>query len=261
MVVLTLLACWRQSTEPTVPHLSFPTAADALRYVVRSEPKVLGVGEFHSRENGPQVRSALSYFTDELLPVLAPRTTDLVIETWVLDGTCGAEEKNVEVTLDVELDRPEATKDEIVLLAERARTLGVQPHALTLSCADYASVLDENGALLDGELLEMLTVKQRELAMEALGIEPAVLVLYSGAVHNDIWPSEALLSYSYGPPLRAAAGERYVALDLYVPELVSGIAGLEVEPWFPLLAAAGSESVMLFERGPGSWILFLPATR
>src|SRR5262245_60025924 len=74
------------------PHAVYATARAALEAVLaKSRPVVLGVGEVHVLTGGPKVRSALARFTEDL-DVLKASATDLVVETWVTDGRCGAAE-------------------------------------------------------------------------------------------------------------------------------------------------------------------------
>jgi len=55
-----------------------------------------------------------------------------------------------------------------------------------------------------------------------------------------------------------ATGGRFVEVDLYLPELIDGQALYEAEPWYPLLAQAPPDKVLLIERAPHSWLAILP---
>ena len=81
------------------------------------------------------------------------------------------------------------------------------------------------------------------------------MVLYGGAVHNDLFPAAALATYAYGPDTRKKAGADYVELDLYQPELLTPT--LTEAVWAPLLAATGPDRVVLYERAPQSFVLLL----
>lgn len=239
--------------DPTLPpHRLYHTAKDALLVALASRPRVLGVGELHETGDVPVARSAMRVFTEELLPVLAPSATDLVLETWRLDGRCGPEEQSVATGVDEQTDRPPEVKDELTLLVEAAVAAQVRPHDLRFTCDEYAGLLD-HGELVTGRLLRLLTVKLGDYAQQALATPGATLVLYGGAVHNDLFPTADLADYSYGAALADAP---YVELDLYPPELVRGAL---VEPaWAPLLAATGPDHVVLYRRSPKSFVLLLP---
>jgi hypothetical protein len=50
-------------------------------------------------------------------------------------------------------------------------------------------------------------------------------------------------------------------LDLVVPEIVAPIKLLWREPWFPLVDKAAQDRVLVYERGPSSYVMILPARR
>lgn len=256
-----LLAC---ATAPPAPpeaplpeHVVFPSTEAALSAVIASAPRVLGVGEIHSSADGPGGASTISRFTDRMLPVLAPTTTDLVIETWVLESACGEAAAAVVAQVQEETKRPEEVKSEIVLLAEKAAALGVRPHDLTLSCAEYDGLRTADGEIAYDALLALLTAKLQDFALRGLQTEDARLVLYGGAVHNDLFPNEALASFSYGAAARAAGGDAYVELDLYGPEQLAAAPALIQDAWAPLLGAVGPDRALLYQRGPGSYVLLM----
>ena len=244
---------------PLPPHTVFPSAGEALKDILAGNPSVIGVGEVHASTDRPGIPSTISRFTEELLPILAPRTTDLVIETWRMESACGAPAEQVVSQVEVETKRPEETKDEIVVLAEKAAALGVRPHDLPVSCAEYPTLLDEQGEVAYDRLLRLLTLKLGAFADAGLDTADASMVLYGGAMHNDVSPGEDLRDYSYGVEARARGGARYVELDLYQPELLVGRETLLEEAWTPLLErAVGPDHAVLYERAPGSYVLFLP---
>jgi hypothetical protein len=232
---------------------------DLLEVIGDASPRILGVGELHATVDRPGELAAIDWFTDGLLPLLAPSATDLVIETWVFPGDCGAAEQVVAERLPEETRRPPETEDAIARLARRARELGVTPHALELSCDDYAAVVDAQGQVVYDRLLAVMTQKLRELALQGLATPDARVILYGGAVHNDLHPREALAAYSYVPAVAERDPAAYLELDLYPPAAAAAQAGFAEEPWFPLVAGAtGPDRIVLFEREPRSMIALLP---
>ncbi|MSQ00643.1 MAG: hypothetical protein EXR71_01975 [Myxococcales bacterium] len=237
---------------PLPPHQVFPSVAEALQVVLASNPRILGVGELHSTTGGPAVRTTLSRFTTDIFPVLAPHTTDLILETWRIDGRCGEVAESVASQVEVQTERAPAVKSDLVVLVEAAVAADVRPHDLALTCAEHAGLLDAAGDVQFGPLLSLLTVKLQEFALLAVTTPNTTMVLYGGAIHNDIYPSPETAQYAYGP----AAGATYVELDLYQPELVKGVM-LEPE-WAELLPLAGPDKVVLYQRGARSWVMLLP---
>ena len=245
--------------DPALPrHWVEPTAAAAMaRLLEQVTPKVLGVGEVHLIAGGPRVRSALARFTDDMLAGLGGRATDLVVETWVTDGACGAAEKQVTSDVKATTERPPETETEITRLLRRARELRMKPRVMTMSCKQYKELRSKSGEVDYDRLLQLIGAELHRNVRAVLDGNPGAAVLvYGGSLHNDRAPNEGVAAYSYGLALAGELGAGYVELDLYVPELVESDELLRAEPWFPLLARAAGK-VVLVERGPGSYILLL----
>lgn len=265
------------AATPAVRHRVFPGAAAALAEVLADDPRVIGFGEYHQTTATLHVPSALHRFTGEMLDVLGASVSDLIVETWVEDGACGKQEQQVGADVRETTERPPETGNEVLALAERARGQGIQPHALKLDCADYATLIGDGGDVDYEQLLALITRELRATTARVLahrdqqrahpgdaGMPGARrrIAVYGGSLHNDIYPHEALAMYSYAADIQQRTEGRYVEVDLYVPELIEGNELLAKEPWYPLLARqAGPDRVILIERGPGSYILILPRSR
>ena len=98
---------------------------------------VIAFGELHQTRATAKVRSAISRFTDEILPVVAPHASHLIVETWITRGTCGEAEARVTEEVARTTERPVETESEIMKLLRRAKELGVAPHVLDIGCDEY----------------------------------------------------------------------------------------------------------------------------
>ena len=289
--VVRLAAAIATLLAPRPPALEAPVArrhagaGDALAEVIAAgdAPLVLGVGELHQTTGTASVPSSLGRFTRELWPIVAPHTSDLIVETWVTDGACGRAEAATVAGVAATTDRPAATGSEIVTLLRRAKETGVRPHVLHVSCADYQLLSSPSspsssssspsrrgtGAVVDFQRL--LTLIQRQLlatVTRVLAARPAadatkLVVVYGGALHNDLYPDPALASFSYGVPVFRATGGRYRELDLYVPEYLDGNAAMHREPWFPIWqrdARSGlpAGAITVIARSRDSFVLIFP---
>jgi len=247
--------------DPSLPrHWVEPSARAGLaRMLEQVKPRVLGVGEVHLVAGGPQVRSALARFTDDMLAGLDGRATDLVVETWVSGNSCGVVEKQVTADVKATTERPPETETEITRLLRRAGELHMRPHVLTMRCNHYQQVRAKSGEVDYDKLLRLIGDELHRNVRAALeGREGASVIVYGGSLHNDRQPNEGVAAYSYGRKLAAELGDGYVELDLYVPELVADDQLLRAEPWYPLLERfSGPDKVVLIERSPGSYILVL----
>lgn len=252
------------ATDAGLPHHSVhDDLGAAFEHLMRDKPRVLGVGELHLRtdKTGP-MQSALTRFTAEAMPALGPQVSDLVIETWVVDPAC---KTGGEATQRVEsaMKRPESTKNEIGGLIGIIKQNGIKAHVMRLTCDDLNAVAPPAG--VDAE--KLLGVVTRELGRVARSAvryredhaEPRpLIVVYGGALHNDLYPYESTAQWSYAPGVDEATGGRFVEVDLYLPELVEGQPLYEGEHWYPLVAKAPPGKVILVERARHSWLAILP---
>ena len=230
-------------------------------------PRVVAFGEYHETTKNGGVPSALKRFTQQLLPVLQPLTSDLVLETWITEGGCGKEEKAVVKDVEKTTQRPVTTEDELVTLARQAKAGGVQPHILNLSCKDYQELLDGKGQVDYEKMLKFLA-EQLHKKVVTVGKARAdrgvskIVAVYGGALHNDLYPQEELRPFTFGPAADAAAPGRYLEIDLYVPEFITGDESLRSQPFYPLWRTAQRPGkTVVVRRGPRSFILLFPATR
>ena len=241
----------------------FPDLSTAFAEILRDNPRVVGIGELHLRtdKTGPTM-SALARFTAEVMPALGPKVSDLVIETWVVDPTCktgGAATQRVESAM----KRPESTKGEIGGLIGIIRQNGIKAHVMRLTCDDLTAVAPPTG--VDAEkLLGIVTRELGRIAKSAVRyreehaeVRP-LIVVYGGALHNDLYPFESTAHWSYAKGVDEATAGRFVEVDLYLPELIEGQPLYESEDWYPLVARTPPGKVLLVERAPHSWIAVLP---
>jgi hypothetical protein len=240
----------------------FPDAARALAYVLAAEPRVLAVGEAHAQAAG-RGRSTTARFMSDLLPLLAPRASDLVIELWVANGSCGKVERQVEKQQSA-VTEPQAASNqsEFLELGHRAKALGIMPRALVPTCEQYQKIAGA-GANDIAEMLVMLkTVTERDVKELLAQRGPdRLIVAYGGAMHNDLTPREGREEFSFGPALAAATGERYVELDLVTPEQIKDTDAWRALPWYPHYPrGAAGNGAYLYTWAPHAYALLFPKT-
>jgi len=245
-------------------HRAYPDLAAALVATIPATTQVVGIGELHARTDRAQVRSALAHFT-EALPAFGARVSDLIVETWIVDPKCGKQAVQTTAKVEATVKRPAATKSEITLLADAARALKIQPHAMTLACKDYEALTTAKG---EADPIAMLSLTTRELARimtSALRFRAKQpdrrpwIALYGGALHNDRFPAAGVAEWSYAETADLATDGNYVEIDLIVPELAEADSVSNQQPWFPLVAAA--TQVLVYERGERSFVVVLPRDR
>lgn len=243
---------------------AFPDAAAAFDYVLGEAPRVLAVGEAHAQSEaagGVTTASATKRFMDALLPRLAPRASDLVIELWLANGSCGKVEKQVQQQQsDVTAPQAASNQNEFVELGHRAKALGIMPHALVPSCDQYRKIAGAGAADIE-EMLTMIRDVTRRDVEDLLGKRgpERLVVAYGGAMHNDLVPRPGREAFSFGPDLSQSTQGRYVELDLVIPEQIKDSEAWRALPWYGVYSRdkAGSEAY-LYSWAPHAYALLFP---
>jgi hypothetical protein len=236
------------------------SAGAAITTLIPDPGGVVAFGELHQTKATAKVRSAIARFTDEILPVVAPHASHLIVETWITKGTCGETEERVTKEVARTTERPVETESEIMKLLRRAKEMGVAPHVLDVGCEEYG-VLAGAGGTVDYDRLLTITNQHLERAIgQGLLLPRApgrpLVVVYGGALHNDLFPDPTLAKYTFGRHVHAATRGAYREIDLYVPEMVDTTPALHGEPWYRAWKQAGAgDSDVLIERSPRSTIL------
>lgn len=255
-----LVASARKPASAPASMKLFDSPVEALQAVLaRRAPAVLGLGEFHEVEGAPPVRSSLVHFREELLPVLAKVSSDLVLETWVTQGNCGKEEARVVEQVAETTRRPESTETDLVKLIKQARAQGVAPHILEMSCKEYRAILDGTGEVdyekLLGTIARLLEKTVDGVRKERGPKERRAVLVYGGAVHSDLTPSRELRAFSYAPSLQKKTRGGLVSLSLFVPEFIERSEFIKAQRWYQQVAKIPAGKTALIERGPASYVM------
>jgi hypothetical protein len=261
LAIVMLGACTLYDPVDEIPHREYRTARDAVAAILADETsvKVYAIGEYHPTRAAVARQSPLARFTGEIVQLLEPRAQHLIVEAW-LDDTCrsrDAEAIQMQV-LRVTNRTPTQASD---LQALIATSQGMQMHTqgLPMTCIEHSSVLDGRGRVDFLRLLLLVTEKLGDAA-RALISQGRDVIVYGGALHNDLYPQWPLEELSYAKLLDDdLGGGAVLEIDLVVPEIVAPMAMVRREPWFPLLGRAAPDRVVVWARGPGSYVVILPA--
>lgn len=262
LLALLLLASSAEAAPEVVE--TFPDAFAALRDLL-GKRRVIAFGELHEIAGKSDARSSLARFHTELLGPLLPFASDLIVETWVTTGSCGETEKKVVAEVENSTQRPATTENEIITVLKQAKAGGVAPHMLEIDCHDYAALTDAKTGEVDYEKLLSLVTRGLERQMNAaLARSPksdkAVLV-YGGALHNDVFPRRELAAYSFARTMTKRTRGRYLEIDLYVPEYIEHDDRLTAEAWYGRYQRAAQPGrVVRVRRSDDSYIFVFPRT-
>ena len=244
----------------------FDTPEQAFSSVLEKQPLILAVGEAHAQKGSEKVASATRRFTESLLPELRDKASDLVLELWLPDPRCIKQAKRVEARQKpVTEAQAEGTQNEYVVFGKRSEAIGIRPHALRPTCEQYDAII----AAGDSDVGVMLTLVARQTALQAKSLvarnlelkTSKLVVLYGGALHNDLEPRPGRESWSFGPELHALTEGRYVELDLIVPEFIKDTETWRALPWYAHFNPEKDPAkTTLFNPRPGSYVLIFPRT-
>jgi hypothetical protein len=254
-----LAACNVYDPIDEIPHSVHPDTASAMREIIGNTPgtRVYAVGEYHPTRDSVAQHSPLARFTSEIIELLEPRAKHIVVEAW-LDATCGSRD-GVAAQVQRATGRRAAQPSDVTALVEGAESLHIQAHSLPMTCIEQSAMLDVRGRVDFLRLLETITEKLHDVTRQ-LVFDGETVIVYGGALHNDLYPRWPLEDLSYAHGLRAElGGVGVLELDLVVPEIIANMSGVRQEPWFPLIGLASPDRVTVWERGPDSYVVILPA--
>lgn len=253
----------------------YASAEEAFLDVIAQSPQVLAVGEAHAPRNatdggGAKVPSAARRFTEDLLPLLAGRASDLLLESMLAPTGCVAaanEARSKERV--VRSEQAPTNQSEYIAMGERARDFGLVPDMLRPDCADIDAMRgvdagDAIGATL--EIIARLTESQAKALVKRDARSDAdrgkMVVIYGGALHNDLAPRAGAARWSYAGALSAYVQGSFVALDLIVPEFIRDDETWRSLPWWPAYQPdrLGNGSA-LFKTGDRSFVLVFARTQ
>jgi len=241
---------------------AYAKVEDAFAAVLQQDPTVLAIGEGHA-PHGATVASSTKRFTESLLPLLAGRASDLLVELMMPPKGCAKQAETMQtVQKPVVTQQAETNQNEYVLMGEAARKLGIVPDLLRPSCDDLAAINDAGEEAIDRSLetIARLTTAQATKMLTRAGHK--MVVTYGGALHNDPTPPPERAAWSYGPALASASAGRFIQLDLYVPEFITEEDVWRKQSWYTAwVARKASNKVLLFHVAPKSYVLiFAPST-
>jgi hypothetical protein len=252
--------------------MQYDSVRRAFLQAIAGDPLVLAIGEAHAPSvlppsqadaSGASVPSAAQRFTDELLPLLAGRASDLLLELMMPPSGCldaAAEVRHLEEP--VTSRHAETAQDEYVAMGERARALGIVPDMLRPTCDDMDAIRHAKGDLLDVSLTTIARLSRAQ-AMRLVDRDARsdadrgkMVVIYGGALHNDLSPAADKARFSYAPEVDAHVHGRLVAVDLIVPQFIGEDDTWRSLPWWSLYESARQSAVRGLATGNATFAQF-----
>jgi hypothetical protein len=244
----------------------FDSPEAAFAFVLAERPRVIGVGEAHAQKGMEGIDSATKRFTERFLPLLQGRTSDLIVELMLPPKGCAKAEQEVR-TQQKEVTKQQAStnQNEYVVLGDAARRAGIVPDALRPTCQDLdaaAKAGDQAVPVMLETIARLSRIKAAELLArndQSPQAKDKMVILYGGALHNDLAPKPGREAWSFGPELARATGGRYVELDVFVPESIQDTDSWRAFAWYSRYdPAAHGGSTVLFRTAPSTFALIFP---
>jgi hypothetical protein len=244
--------------------LQFGSPEAAFDHVLASKPSLLAVGEAHAQKGTESIASTASRFGERFLPRLVGRARYLVVELLVANGKCGQIEARVaEKQRPVTEPQAASNQNEFLELAQKAQSLGIEPHPLRPTCDEYRGVVGAGASDIDRLLVTVRDASLRTLGslleLSAKTDKDALVVAYGGALHNDLEPRPGREAWSFGPAMRERTQGKYVELDLIVPEYVKDTESWQAFPWYTEYRAMQDRTqTLLYAPSSASFVLIFP---
>lgn len=242
----------------------FDTAARALRYLLRTEPLVVGIGEAHAPAASEHIRGSARRFSDELLPVFEGRASHLIVELLSPNPACRETTRDVrEAHEPVTQSQSRNNQGDYVALGHRAKALHIEPFVLSPSCEEYRAITSAGDDAISQTLTTIATITSRmvraALVKNHSAGEARLVLAYGGALHNDVAPQASRAAWSYGPELSAFTRGRYLEVDLIVREFIKDNDVWRALPWYEHFKPEQyPDASVLMRSGPQSYVLFFP---
>ena len=253
-----------------IPHKLFDTPEEALEEILGSNPDIdiIAIGEYlHPKKGYPKVPSPKKRF-QAMKSKLKGRITDLVMETWIIDGKCKEVEKKVVQDFETNIDRPASNEDETIEILILARDLQIKAHILKLTCKDYKFLLTPKGKVDYGKVMLLIKrlTEEKVNGLYTSG-KDVNIGIYGGRFHITLYPKKENKEYSYGPALSELSRGKYLEVELVVPEYIDKyidnnpelMEELSNEGWFKIFKKHRSRTkTLLINPKPNSYMLVFP---
>ena len=202
-----------------------------------------------------KVRSTLARFTDEILPVVAPRASHLIVETWITRGNCGDAETRVTEDVARTTERPAETESEIMRLLTTGEGAG---RRAARARRRLRRIQDARGGGRRRRLRPAADLTNQHLqprdragpAAAARAGPAAGRRLRRRAAQRPVSGSGAGQVHVRAARSTRSRAALYREVDLYVPEMVDATPALKAEPWYGAWrrAGAGTSDVLIRAR-------------
>jgi hypothetical protein len=239
---------------------AYDDLATAFEATLAEKPLVVAVGEAHGKKGLEWVDSSAKRFTQEVLPGLEGRASDLLLELMAPASGCEQAKKGTTAQLaKIGKDQAVEAPNEYVVLGKAAERLGIKVSQLHPSCKQLAEIAASKSPPLT--VLQTITALIAHDTTQAVAgkKDDKLFVIYGGAFHTEPDPPEERSEFSFAAPVSKAVSGRYVSVHIFVREYIDPT--WDIWQWYPQFQADSfSDKVVLLHPKPHHYVIVTSAT-
>lgn len=240
---------------------AYDDLASAFEATLQDKPVVVAVGEAHGKKGLEWVDTSANRFTHELVPKLAGRTSDLLLELMAPAQGCEQAKKETNKQLGkIAKNQAVEVPNEYVVLGKAAEKLGIKVSQLHPSCKQLSEIATSKSPPLT--VLQTITSLISTDASQAVAkkTDDKMFVIYGGAFHTEPDPPEERAEFSFAAPVAKAAKGRYVSVHLFVREYID--ASWDIWQWYPQFKPnEHADKVVLLHPKPQHYVIITAAAK
>lgn len=240
---------------------AYDDLATAFEATLQDKPLVVAVGEAHAKKGLEWVDTSTKRFTREIVPKLAGRTSDLLLELMAPAQGCEQAKKETNKQLGkIGKNQAAEAPNEYIVLGKSAEKVGIKVSQLHPSCKQLSAIATSKSPPLT--VLQTITALIADDASQAVAAksDDKMFVIYGGAFHGEPNPPEERAEFSFAAPVSKAAKGRYVSVHVFVREYID--ASWDIWDWYPQFKAdQHRDKVVVLHPKPQHYVIITAAAK
>jgi hypothetical protein len=240
---------------------AYDDLATAFHATLVDKPLVVAVGEAHGKKGLEWVDTSAKRFTFEILPTIAGKTSDLLLELMAPANGCEQAKKETNKQLGkIAKNQAAEAPNEYVVLGKGAEQLGIKVNQLHPSCKQLQEIATAKSPPLT--VLQTITalISNDASRVAEAKTDDKMLVIFGGAFHTEPEPPEERAEFSFAAPVGKAAKGRYVSVHLFVREYID--QAWDIWQWYPHFKPdEHRDKVVLLHPKPQHYVIITAAAK
>lgn len=225
---------------------------------------ILAVGEAHA-QRGDSVEPTVRRFQREFLSESAQAVSGVLVELMVAPKDCQAVEEVAKKQGTITQNHPPATSDafasqnqaDYVALLEGAKAHGLPADLLHPTCSDLRAVRQAKGEFVTATLSLVTELTARSVGLFFSESRRGPLLIYGGAMHNDLLPTEERERFSVPQRLGTKFSDTFVEVDLFQRGQIRDTPLWQAHAWYAAYRGTPPDQDVLLRVTPRSFVIIL----